>query len=97
MRAVARALAERHNAPFRFVECRASNEACQARLALRAQHSSVSDGRLAIFDEFRAQFEAVDELPANEHLVLDTEQAMENTRATLLALPSIWPAPGAAR
>jgi hypothetical protein len=32
----------------------------------------VSDGRLEIFDEFAARYEAVTEIPDRDHLVVDT-------------------------
>jgi hypothetical protein len=56
---------------------------CRARLERRAKGVNVSDGRLAVFDEFVAHFEAMDEVDAAEHLVLDTSLPRENTRSTL--------------
>jgi hypothetical protein len=65
-------LAARHAVPFRFVECLAPAELRSARLVERAKAPSVSDGRLAIAEAFAASFQAVDELPSESHLRLDT-------------------------
>jgi uncharacterized protein len=91
MRAAAKALAEAHGVPFRFVECRASPEVCRARLERRARERGVSDGRAEVFDAFRARVEPVTELPASEHLVLDTACPLEETMARLLAALDTWP------
>lgn len=71
MRAQARSLARRHEVPFTFVECRTGVEVCRERLAQRDFTTSVSDGRLEIFDDFVASFAPVTELPSDEHLVVD--------------------------
>ncbi len=75
-RLAARQLADYHGVPFRFIECRAKPEICRQRLRDRERRQSVSDGRLEIFDEFVARWQPVDELPASEHLVLDTSQPL---------------------
>ena len=67
-----RALAQELKVPFYFVECRAPDDVCKARLVERAKGLSVSDGRLELFDAFARSFEAVSELGASEHLALDT-------------------------
>lgn len=82
-RAAAADLARRHHVPFTFVECRAAPEVCRQRLARRAESASVSDGRLAIFDDFVARFEPVDELGPDEHLVVDTAKDLDSTLAGL--------------
>lgn len=91
LRARARELAARHGVPFRLVECRAAPEVCRARLRERAKHASVSDGRLAIFDDFLARFEPIDELPADEHLVLDTSRPMVDNLIVLREQLRTWP------
>ena len=90
-RDAARALAERHNVPFHFVECMASEEVCRDRLHRRAAGGGVSDGRLAIFDEFRARYEDVVELSPAQHIVLDTAQPLERSLAKLRATLPTWP------
>lgn len=77
----ARELARKHGLPFLFIECRAPFELIRERLVRRAQKSGISDGRLAILDEFCASWEAVDELPRGEHLIVDTSTSLdENIR-----------------
>lgn len=92
MRRAARDLAERHGVPFRVVECRVPPDACRARLAKREQEEGhVSDGRLAIFDDFCARFEPMTELAPAEHLVIDTSGPMEATLAALDRQLVTWP------
>jgi aminoglycoside phosphotransferase family enzyme/predicted kinase len=91
LRRRARDLADAHGVPFRFVECRATPEVCRERLAERARQRTVSDGRLAIFDEFCARYEPVVELGADEHLVLDTTKPIEDSLATLRKSLETWP------
>ncbi|HEX7668598.1 MAG TPA: AAA family ATPase, partial [Polyangiaceae bacterium] len=83
LRALARELARAQDVPFYFVECRASIQDCRKRLAERARSASVSDGRAEIFDQFVAKFEPVTELPAADHLVVDTTLPIENNVARL--------------
>ena len=90
----ARSLAQRLDVPFLFVECRADAETCRHRL--RVRDPGPSDGRLEIFDEFVAAYEAPDEVAkaarfeAGEFLRLDTDRlSLENSRERLQArLPS---------
>jgi predicted kinase len=78
-RAAARRLALRHRVPFRFLECQAPRDVCLERLARREREGSVSDGRRAIFDDFCARYEPVQELAAAEHLQVDTTRPLEST------------------
>jgi len=91
MRRSASDLARTLGVPFRFVECRAPPEACRSRLEARAGTSGPSDGRLEIFDDFAARFEAVDELPAAEHLVLDTTRPLAESLDAVRAQVATWP------
>lgn len=95
MRGAARKLASTYGVPFRFVECRADVEACRARLVVRANHAGVSDGRIAIFDEFCAKFEPPRELPECERIAVDTSRAIDDSIATLRTRLDTWP-PGLA-
>ena len=88
----ARQLAREHGVPFRFVECRASAEVCKARLRVREQTRGVSDGRLAIFDDFAARFEPVSELEPGEHVIVDATLPLPDTLATLASRIAVWPA-----
>jgi uncharacterized protein len=91
LRARVRELAARHGVPFRLVECRASPEICRERLRQRARAASVSDGRLEIFDDFVARWEPIDELPADEHLVIDTAGPLANSLVVLRNALRTWP------
>ena len=91
MRRAAQDLASRHNVPFRFIECRADPAVCRSRLTERALHRGVSDGRLEVFDAFRARYEAVDELAPDDHLVLDTTRSLGESVAALRARLECWP------
>jgi aminoglycoside phosphotransferase family enzyme/predicted kinase len=91
LRSLARQLAIVHGVPFRFVECRADPDVCRARLVERARTAGVSDGRLAVFDAFRSRFEAVTELPREEHVVLDTTRPVEESVAFLRGHVPSWP------
>src|SRR5262249_48312529 len=62
-RDAARDLAGAMNAPFRFIECRASPEVPRARLLAREHRAEISDARLDLFDDFMARFEPITELP----------------------------------
>jgi aminoglycoside phosphotransferase family enzyme/predicted kinase/CBS domain-containing protein len=90
-RAAVRDLAGRFHVPLRVVECRADQNASRARLGARARESSVSDGRIEIFDAFRARFEPVDELPPDDHVLLDTSRSLDETIETLRARLDVCP------
>jgi predicted kinase len=90
-RRAARDLAKAHGVPFRFIECVATPEVCRERLVDRARKRTVSDGRLAIFDDFCARYEPVIELDAGEHLVLDTTRPIEETLEAVRRAVETWP------
>ena len=79
------ALASELSADVLFVECRCDRAIALARLRRRAQTTSVSDGREAIYDAFAARFEPADELAPAPHLRLDTEQPLSATLARVFA------------
>lgn len=91
LRRRAREVARELRIPFLFVECRAPREVCRERLLQRERESGVSDGRLAIFDDFCARWEPVNELDASEHLVLDTSLPLEHSLRVLEAHLTWWP------
>ncbi len=91
LRADARRVAHEAGVAFRFVECRVDPRICKARLRVRDQERSVSDGRLEIFDDFMRRWEAVDELPEDEHLVVDTAREMDGVVESLRAHLPLWP------
>jgi aminoglycoside phosphotransferase family enzyme/predicted kinase len=91
LREKARELARAHGVRFRFLECRAPAEVCRERLAGRARTATPSDGRLAIFDDFAARFEPVNELAEGEHVVLDTTRPVEESLGEVRAHVVTWP------
>ena len=91
LRRAARQIAIDHGVPFRFVECRADADVCRSRLREREVIGGVSDGRLEVFDAFRARFEPVQELCPTEHVVLDTSRPIEESLDFLRAHLDFWP------
>jgi predicted kinase len=91
LRRAARDLAAEHGVPFLMVECRARHDVCRERLVRREKETSVSDGRLAIFDAFCARVEPAVELAEAQHLVVDTERPLAETLATLEEHLRTWP------
>jgi aminoglycoside phosphotransferase family enzyme/predicted kinase len=85
-RRAARELAARHRVAFTFVETHAPEALLRARLAERAKSPSLSDGRLEVFDAFRARYQPVEELQAFEHVRIDTSQPLRADHARLARL-----------
>lgn len=92
MRARARELARACGVPFQLVECVVPDEVCRARLEARARSATVSDGRLAIFDDFVKSFEPITELSPEEHVRIDGERPTAVTVTELGARIPLWPA-----
>ncbi|AKV01034.1 hypothetical protein AKJ09_07697 [Labilithrix luteola] len=92
-RAVLRTLAESLHVPLFFVECRAPAGVCRQRLERRALERGVSDGRLAIFDDFIARAESVEpgEFNEREHIAVDTTRPVETTMRALSERVRFWP------
>jgi predicted kinase len=86
-RAAACQLAQDCAVPFQFIECHTDPAISRARLAERERGQSISDGRLAIFEEFMARYEPVRELPAAVHVRVDTSEPLEHTLARLDGSP----------
>ncbi|MGH9323756.1 MAG: AAA family ATPase [Vicinamibacteria bacterium] len=78
-RTAARRIASANGVPFLFVECRASDSVIRQRLRSRERETSVSDGRLEIWDDFTSRWEPVEELGRAEHVVLDTSRPVEES------------------
>jgi uncharacterized protein len=91
LRQRARELAEVHGVSFRFVECSVEPDVSRARLRERARGRSVSDGRLEIFDAFVRKWEPVQEIPADQHLVLDTSRSIDVNVEHLRRHMATWP------
>jgi aminoglycoside phosphotransferase family enzyme/predicted kinase len=92
MRLAARALARAHGVPFVFLECRAPAEVCKARLASRQDRAgTVSDARLAIFDDFVKEWQPVMELSPGQHVVVETSRPEVETHAEVKGHVTTWP------
>jgi hypothetical protein len=63
----------------------------EERLRERARTTGVSDGRLEILDDFLASFEPIEELPAAEHVVLDTTQPLAAGLGPVFEILPRWP------
>ena len=77
-------LAGETGAKFLAVECTAAENIIKQRLNKRQQEGSISDGRCEIFDDFKKDFEAVDEIPDGNHLILDTTNLPQNISSLIL-------------
>ena len=91
-RGAARALAERHGVPFRLLECVAPADVCRERLAKRDRETSVSDGRVAIFDAFHAGYQPITEIASPEHVRIDTRGTPESALEQVERALATWPA-----
>jgi aminoglycoside phosphotransferase family enzyme/predicted kinase len=90
-RELAKEVAEVCAVPFFFVECKVDEETCLARLEERERDRGVSDGRAEIFHDFVKRWEPVNELPPEQHIVLDTSLPLEQNMARLRELIPVWP------
>ena len=52
---------------------------------------AVSDGRLDVFEAFRARFTPVTELPPDEHIVLDTARPLDESLEVVRRRVDTWP------
>lgn len=92
LRLAAREVAREAGVPFVFVECHAPADVCKARLAARAEDPrAVSDGRLAIFDDFVREWQPPEELAPAERVRVDTSRPEEESHAELRARVATWP------
>jgi len=90
-RQAASELARASNVPIRFVECRVNAAVARERLVRRERQNAISDGRLAIFEDFCARFEPMSELARGEHFVVDSSGEPARTLDAVRAHVSTWP------
>jgi len=88
-RLAAKELAAEYGAAFLAVECIAPDEIIKQRLEERSRAGSVSDGRWEIFADIKKDYDSVDELQPDEHLVLDTVSSSGNIIASILQRMSV--------
>jgi predicted kinase len=90
-RAAARALAERHGLPFRFIECRVDAKTAQRRLAERDTSPDEHGGWRAIYDRYLARWESPeDDLAPEELVVVDTTRPLDETLAGIESRLPLW-------
>jgi aminoglycoside phosphotransferase family enzyme/predicted kinase len=71
-------LAAEHNIPLVLVHCRSSEDVVQERLRKRAEEGrGLSDGRWEVYLKQKDAFEPVQEAPAGNYLVIDTEAPLD--------------------
>ena len=79
----AKNLADKEKIEFIAIECTASEEIIKSRLDQRLKQGSISDGRWEIFESQKQDFDEITELPAQNHIILDTSQPMSNIIKTI--------------
>jgi uncharacterized protein len=90
-RAQAQELARSLGVPFRFVECRAGLDTCRRRLEERGARPHQSDARADLLDTFARSWERIDEVPAAEHLVVQTDGTSSESWQALRDQLPVWP------
>jgi aminoglycoside phosphotransferase family enzyme/predicted kinase len=78
-------LAKDMDANLVFVECVSSEEVLKGRLMKRRGTSLISDARLHHFQQLKARFEPLDEVPREMHIRVDTERPLERSMQQILS------------
>ena len=68
-----------------FVECTCPEALLKQRLIRRDVTSSVSDARLRHFEQIKARFEPLNEVPVEMHIGVDTERPLEESMEHILS------------
>ncbi len=77
-RLAAQETASKAGARFLVIECTADDDTIKGWLEERQRKGSVSDGRWEIFADLKKEYEKVDEVPAGNHIILDTNKSSGN-------------------
>jgi len=82
------AIGEKAKVPVIFIECVLSTEEAVRRLNARAESSEteVSDATAEVYEQQRAEFEAISEIPSQNHLVIDTGHDRERVASDIEAV-----------
>ncbi len=80
----ARELAEKMEANFFVLECICSEKEIKNRLSHRFEKESVSDGRMEIFDEIKEDFKEINEVPSQNHIIINTSGSVEEAVSQVL-------------
>ncbi len=70
-------LADEMDANIFFVECTAPENVLKKRLIRRERENGVSDARIKHFEAIRNGFEPLDDILPDQHIVLNTQQALD--------------------
>ncbi|MFC2008230.1 AAA family ATPase [Chloroflexota bacterium] len=70
-------VAEKMDADFMIIECSLDEASIRQRLAQRLEQGSVSDGRWEILGPQKEQFQPVVEVPAANHVIIDTSESLD--------------------
>jgi uncharacterized protein len=70
-------LAEEMDANIFFVECAAPESVLKERLIRREDEGGISDARIRHFEAMRNGFEPIEEIPPEQHIVLTTQQPLD--------------------
>lgn len=80
LRDALREIANEYRAEFLFIECRCDREVIERRLAERSQSAGMDpSGWLHLLDRFEENWQPVEELDAEQHLLIDTGRPFEET------------------
>ena len=69
-------LVEDRDADIVFVECRCREVVIRQHLRNRKKSPAISDARLKHLEEFKSRFEALDEIPAGNKIIVNTERPL---------------------
>jgi uncharacterized protein len=70
-------LASRHNVPLLFVECHTDENTIRQRLADRRKNEhEPSDATCAVYEQMRAEYRPLSEIPDSRHFEIDTEREL---------------------
>ncbi len=83
-RITAKKLAEQTGAKFYIIECKLDEETTHSRLEKRMNEHTPSDGRWEIYLAQKNSIEPVSEIPASNHIIIDTEKSTEDNVNILL-------------
>jgi len=73
----AKNLAEQTGADFLIIECILEEDIIRQRLARRQERRSISDAREGLLEPQKDVFEAVDDVPDDQHVVVDTSKPVD--------------------
>jgi uncharacterized protein len=78
-------LAENTDVNIVFVECKCRDTVILRRLEKREVETSISDARAEILQELNDAYEALDEIPSELHMAVDTEQPTKRVMQKILS------------